>query len=83
MESEDRATILIVEDNPADLDTIRSVLQKADCKTLVATSGERAIRQLERLHPDLILLNLHLPGIDGFETCRRIKQNNTTHKNKC
>ena len=42
-------------------------------RTLVANSGERALTQLERVQPDLILLDVMMPGIDGFETCRRIK----------
>lgn len=70
--------ILIVDDNPTNLRVLVDYLQTKGYKTLVATSGERAIQQLERHTPDLILLDVMMPGIDGFETCARIKANPAT-----
>ncbi len=67
--------ILIVDDTPANLDTISTVLSDAGYEIAVATSGERALQNLERRSPDLILLDVMMPGIDGFETCERIKAN--------
>ena len=70
--------ILIVDDTPANLDVISETLAHEGYKVAIATSGERAIQQIERLPPDLILLDIMMPGIDGFETCRRLKANPKT-----
>jgi signal transduction histidine kinase len=67
--------ILIVDDTPANLDTISTVLGDAGYEIAIATSGEKALQLLERRSPDLILLDVRMPGIDGFETCERIKYN--------
>lgn len=71
-------TILVVDDNPTNLRVLVELLTLRGYKTLVATSGERALSQLEILHPELILLDVMMPGIDGFETCRLIKANEAT-----
>lgn len=70
--------ILIVDDTPANLDAISTVLSDAGYEIAVATSGERALQLLQRRSPDLILLDIRMPGIDGFETCDRIKANPKT-----
>lgn len=69
----ERNIILIVDDNPTNLDILFDFLRKYGFKVLVALNGESAIKQIERVHPDLILLDVMMPGIDGFETCRRLK----------
>lgn len=66
--------VLIVDDTPANLEVISETLSDAGISVAIATSGDRALKQLERRVPDLILLDVTMPGIDGFETCRRIKQ---------
>lgn len=66
-------TILIVDDNPTNLGVLFNALSQRGFKVLVAEDGERALHQLERVHPQLILLDVLMPGMDGFETCRRIK----------
>jgi PAS domain S-box-containing protein len=66
-------TILIVDDQPTNLKMLFSFLQESGFKVLVAQSGESAIKKLERVSPDLILLDVMLPGLDGFETCRHLK----------
>ena len=73
MSNSEEATILVVDDNPTDLRVLVDYLHESGYRTLVANSGERALAQLERIQPDLILLDVMMPGIDGFETCRRIK----------
>jgi DNA-binding response OmpR family regulator len=78
MDGKEKATILIVEDNPLTLRVLIEHLKKLGLKTSVARSGEEALRQLGIAKPDLILLDILLPGIDGFETCRRLKSNVTT-----
>ena len=70
--------ILIVDDTPVNLDAISTVLNDAGYEISVATSGERALQTLQRQSPDLILLDVRMPGIDGFETCERIKANPKT-----
>lgn len=68
-----KATVLIVDDTPENLDVLVSSLSEAHYEVSVATNGEDAIAQLTHLLPDLILLDVMMPGLDGYETCRRIK----------
>ncbi len=67
-------TVLIVDDNPTNLGVLFNSLTQAGFKVLVAEDGEKAISQIERTHPQVILLDVLMPGIDGFETCRRLKR---------
>jgi len=69
------ATIFLVDDNPTNLGMLFNLLCNAGFKVLVGTDGEMAIEQITYAKPDLVLLDVMMPGIDGFETCRRIKQN--------
>lgn len=69
----ERSIILIVDDNQTNLDVLFELLRNYGFKVLVALDGESAIEQIEYIHPDLILLDIMMPGIDGFETCRRLK----------
>ena len=73
MKPADRPTLLIVDDLPANLGVLLDFLGGAGYRVLVATSGEWALEQLEHTRPDLILLDLAMPGLDGYETCRRLK----------
>jgi signal transduction histidine kinase len=70
--------ILIVDDTPTNLDILSEALSDAGYDVAIATSGERALQQLQRRSPDLILLDVMMPGIDGFETCQRLKANPIT-----
>ncbi len=65
--------ILIVDDTPANLGVLLGVLEEAGYEVLVATSGERALTRLAYIQPDLVLLDVNMPGLDGYETCRRLK----------
>jgi diguanylate cyclase (GGDEF)-like protein len=76
--SPDFAHILIVDDNPVNLGVLSDVLQKQGWRTLIATDGEAAIEQAEYAKPDLILLDVMMPEMDGFETCHRLKANPKT-----
>jgi DNA-binding response OmpR family regulator/DNA-binding CsgD family transcriptional regulator len=69
-----RQTILIVDDFPANLGVLLDFLDSAGYQVLVAESGKGALSQLEYAQPDFILLDVAMPGIDGFETCRRLKK---------
>ncbi|MBY0238560.1 MAG: diguanylate cyclase [Burkholderiaceae bacterium] len=67
------AAILIVDDAPASLSVLRKLMVEQGYQTYVATSGERAVQIARRVFPDLILLDVVMPGIDGLETCRQLK----------
>lgn len=64
---------LIVDDVPENLALLSDALSEAGYSVLVATDGQSALDLLQRIVPDIILLDAVMPGIDGFETCRRIK----------
>ena len=72
---EDIGTILIVDDNPINLQVLGTLLGQAGYKVRAAISGEVALRAVETILPDLILLDVRMPGIDGYETCRRLHGN--------
>jgi adenylate cyclase len=65
--------ILIVEDAPSNILSLTAVLGNRGYRISAATNGHQAIELLNRLRPDLILLDVMMPELDGFETCRRIK----------
>ncbi len=72
--------VLVVDDNPTNLSVLVNLLRDVGLRVLVATDGESAIEQIEYVKPDLILLDVMMPGIDGFETCQRLKANRETTK---
>ena len=74
----ERNVILIVDDTPANLEVLFNFLADYGFKILVAEDGESAIEKAEYASPELILLDILMPGIDGFETCRRLKVNEST-----
>lgn len=67
-------TILIVDDVPANLAVLHDALEQGGYAVRVATSGERALESAQLAPPDLILLDAMMPGLDGFETCLRLKR---------
>lgn len=73
-----KGVILIVDDNPDNLCILFEHLTHEGFKIFVALDGETAIDQIKYTKPDLILLDIMMPGIDGFETCRRLKSNPLT-----
>jgi diguanylate cyclase (GGDEF)-like protein len=72
------STILIVDDQPANLKVLLSLLKLHYFQIRVAASGEQALIVLSKNLPDIILLDVMMPGMDGFETCQRIKANKAT-----
>ena len=67
-------SILVVDDTPANIGFLLDTLGKAGYRVRVAPDGESALEQLQYSPPDLVLLDVMMPGMDGFETCRRLRQ---------
>jgi two-component system, NtrC family, sensor kinase len=65
--------ILIVEDTPANIQVLTATLKERSYQISVATNGQQALDVVARVQPDLILLDVVMPEMDGFETCRRLK----------
>ncbi len=80
MENNSTATesILLVDDNPTNLQVLFQTLDGVGCKLLIAKNGEMAISIAGKALPDLILLDIMMPGIDGYEVCRQLKSNAAT-----
>jgi len=70
-----RDIVLLVDDSPEALGFLTEALEKSGFSVLIATSGQAALNIVERITPDLILLDAVMPGMDGFETCRKLKTN--------
>jgi class 3 adenylate cyclase len=70
--------ILVVEDTPANIQALSATLKEKGYQVSVATSGNQALEIVERVRPDLVLLDVMMPEVDGFETCRRLKASATT-----
>ena len=73
-----RQTILVVEDDARVRSLLRFVVHRGNYGLVETTDGESALEAVERQRPDLILLDVNLPGIDGIEVCRRLKANDKT-----
>lgn len=71
-------TILVVDDNPTNIQVLFDVLTEIGYRVAIAKSGEAALQRLQSYHPDLILLDVMMPGLDGFTTCQRLKTDATT-----
>lgn len=69
-----RDIVLLVDDSPEALGFLTDALEQAGFSVLIATSGQVALSIVARISPDIILLDAVMPGMDGFETCRRLKE---------
>ncbi len=79
-EINDLKTILIVDDMPANLGVLTSHLERQGYTAVVAQGGEEGVERALFVRPDLILLDVMMPGVDGFEACRRLKANPVTRE---
>lgn len=70
----DSMTIMIVDDTKENINILRKTLARIGCKISVALDGKMALDLIPRLKPDLILLDVMMPDIDGYEVCRRLKE---------
>src|SRR5688572_8859158 len=78
--ADDADRILLVDDDVTNLDVLRHTLDGRGYRLFVTRSGESAIEVARRVHPLLILLDIVMPGIDGYETCRRLKADPETRE---
>jgi DNA-binding NtrC family response regulator len=67
------ATVLVVDDIAANRNVLGETLEKENYEVLLASDGETALKVCQKARPDIILLDVMMPGMDGFETCRRLK----------
>ena len=76
----DPPRILIVDDEPFNVDILEQELEELDCVTDSAASGEEALRKIEAEMPDLVLLDVMMPGLDGISVCRILKESPVTRR---
>src|SRR6185312_1544119 len=69
-----RDIVLVVDDSPETLSFLTDALEQHGATVLVATEGTQALELIERITPDIILMDAVMPGMDGFETTRRLKR---------
>ena len=65
--------VLVVEDNPINLELVSALLEEHACEALVATTGDAALNLLRRSRPNLVLVDVQLPGMSGYQLTRLIK----------
>ncbi|MEH2145074.1 hybrid sensor histidine kinase/response regulator [Nostoc sp.] len=70
--------ILVVDDTTTNLEMVFEILTNVGFEVATEMDGKKALQQAESILPDLILLDVMMPGIDGFETCKKLKQNSAT-----
>ena len=72
------STILVVDDNEQNLELLQAYLEDLQCQTVPARDGIEALEIIKKTEPDLVLLDVMMPKMSGFEVCRRIKNNPQT-----
>jgi len=72
------ATVLLVDDNQQNIELMQAYLDDLPCRTATAMDGVEAMQAIERDHPDLVLLDVMMPRMSGFEVCQKIKANPAT-----
>jgi DNA-binding response OmpR family regulator/DNA-binding CsgD family transcriptional regulator len=76
LRSESRDIVLVVDDSPDTLKMLTDAIEEAGMTVLVALEGVQVLSMIEKVTPDIILMDAVMPGMDGFEICRRLKRNN-------
>jgi len=74
VEANEAPKILVVDDNADNLSLARATLEDEDFRVVLAKSGEEGVQAFEREQPDCVLLDVRMPGMDGFAVCRRIRE---------
>lgn len=75
LDAKHKATILIVDDDPDTLFTLKEIVQKANFRTIIAKNGKECLELIEYENPDIILLDIMMPVMDGFQTIKKIRKN--------
>jgi two-component system cell cycle response regulator len=75
----DGTRVLLVDDNEQNLELMQAYLESLPCKIELARDGVEAVAKIERNPPDLVLLDVMMPRMSGFEVCQKIKSNPRTH----
>ncbi len=78
VDQEKTPVVLVVDDNLQNLELLQAYLEDTDCKTLPARDGAEALKIIADTPPDLILLDVMMPKMSGFEVCKRIKNDPKT-----
>ncbi len=73
------STLLLIDDTPDNLLILSDLFDDVGYRVLVAESGEMGLDCMQQGHPNLVLVDIRMPGIDGFETCRRLKSLKDMH----
>jgi CheY-like chemotaxis protein len=68
-------TILVAEDNPVNCELLRELLEARGYSVIEAPDGQEALRMIEQSHPDIVLLDIGMPVLDGFAVIRKIREN--------
>ncbi len=68
-------TVLVVDDSDANRELVEAYLAGLDCRVVMAADGCAALHAIEQRPPDLVLMDVRMPGIDGYELCQRIRAN--------
>jgi two-component system, OmpR family, alkaline phosphatase synthesis response regulator PhoP len=71
----DRPKVLIADDNPQNVELLEAYLSEVECELFTAADGEETLRAVEEHRPDLLLLDVMMPRLSGFEVCRQIRSN--------
>ena len=72
------SVILVADDNPNNLQVLESMLREFGCEVRIALDGEAALKSATTQLPDLILLDIHMPKLDGYDTCVQLKADERT-----
>ena len=70
--------VLVVDDSPVDLQHLKSIVEEAGYHVITATGGQEALEKAKQSHPDVILMDVVMDGVDGFEACRNISNDAST-----
>lgn len=71
-------TILLVDDNPQNIELLQAYLEELPCRLVSATDGDEALRAVEESRPDLVLLDIMMPRMSGFQVCSTLKKSPAT-----
>ena len=83
MTKDDKGRIMIIDDTPANLDVLSQILSEEHYTVLPFPRGRMALKPAQTNPPDLILLDIMMPDMDGYETCAMLKRDERTRDNSC